>query len=764
MRTIYCYHFEEINIDRIKNGKNPLFKIGDTTIIANTPKESAKLRIAQQDTTSTTEIPVLDWAIPVPEDFMVDIEHVDKEFHKWLRTKCKYKYRKDKDREWFACFKDCYEAAAFLNDFLKGKAAPNSWNMRQAQQAAHDKMIAAFENGYTSFLLAAKMRFGKNFTFLNVINTLNKKEGCKNVLILTYKPSVFESLKDDITSHTLFVNDFVYQEYKEERDELILYNDKVNIVVCSAQMAGYKTDDDENVIIDDKIIEADKIRKNLKNLSKFKWDLIVTDECHYGTDTQNFKTICEVLNPKRTIFISGTPFKKLSTFNSETVFLYTYVDEVNDPDAKDMPRLFQYAIRMDKRLIATYKKYHEVVDYPTMTKAFMADENNNFKYPDVARNLLDCMINDIKKTRQPVKHLFCLMDHVNSCKAAAKYINDKYKNKIIAIDCSSDGCSNVEDLKEYVYEAENDGMMSISFSCGRFIEGVSIKPWNCVVMMHDGTSPERYFQTMFRGQTPDVKNNKEDFYVFDYNPERMLSLNHIMINELPTEEKSTSNLTKDENAIVWLKAAPIVIIDNDTDQTNIEVDFKMIESVYFNNTRIGANKMSDASGFNRIHEINISQETLNDIMSFRNKRYSVPNKDTKVNDNGLGGGKNRTKNTDSNSASRKNNDDKKNKWTVTELVQFAKDIMKFMPRYIGIYNCKTFKEIIKTLDKNDDNQQEMFFELIGYDYTIFKQIVELGVICEDGQNNSINDLWDEFEKSKTASMKHAFAIRWNIYQ
>ena len=101
---------------------------------------------------------------------------------------------------------------------------------------------------------------------------------------------------------------------------------------------------------------------------------------------------------------------------------------------------------------------------------------------------------------------------------------------------------------------------------------------------------------------------------------------------------------------------------------------------------------------------------------------------------------------------------------ITELVQFAKDIMKFMPRYIGIYNCKTFKEIIETLDKNDDNQQEMFVELIGYDYTIFKQIVELGVICEDGQNNAINDLWDEFEKSTTASMKHAFAIRWNIYQ
>lgn len=58
----------------------------------------------------------------------------------------------------------------------------------------------------------------------------------------------------------------------------------------------------------------------------------------------------------------------------------------------------------------------------------------------------------------------------------------------------------------------------------------------------------------------------------------------------------------------------------------------------------------------------------------------------------------------------------------------------------------------------------MFFELIGYDYRILKQIVELNVINEDGQNNAINDLWEEFEKSDDAKKKHAFAIRWNIYK
>ena len=66
--------------------------------------------------------------------------------------------------------------------------------MRDEQKIAHDKIIDAFKFGYDEFLLAAKMRFGKNFTILNVAKSLQ----WKNVLVLTYKPYVFDSLKDDI--------------------------------------------------------------------------------------------------------------------------------------------------------------------------------------------------------------------------------------------------------------------------------------------------------------------------------------------------------------------------------------------------------------------------------------------------------------------------------------------------------------------------------------------------------------------------------------
>ena len=85
MRTIYCYHKEEENNDRIKLGKLPKFKIGDTTIDAADAEEAAAIRIKQQDTTSCSEPLIMDWCVSVPDTFLPGVEHVDKVFHDWLK-------------------------------------------------------------------------------------------------------------------------------------------------------------------------------------------------------------------------------------------------------------------------------------------------------------------------------------------------------------------------------------------------------------------------------------------------------------------------------------------------------------------------------------------------------------------------------------------------------------------------------------------------------------------------------------------------------
>ena len=81
MRTLYVYHFETVNNNRIALGQKPLFKIGDTTIEANSPEDAALHRIAQQDSTSNFESLIMDFAVKIPEDFMPNVEHIDKKFH-----------------------------------------------------------------------------------------------------------------------------------------------------------------------------------------------------------------------------------------------------------------------------------------------------------------------------------------------------------------------------------------------------------------------------------------------------------------------------------------------------------------------------------------------------------------------------------------------------------------------------------------------------------------------------------------------------------
>ena len=764
MRTIYCYHFESVNQNRVSMGQKPIFKIGDTTIIADSSEEAAEKRVAQQDSTSCFENLTLDFAQEIPNTFLPKIDHVDKEFHKWLqKNKGIYKFRKDADREWFA-FNSVDEIKEYLNEFLFGAHAKNNFQMHPAQQQGHDKIVKYFSNNGSEFLLAAKMRFGKNFTFLNVIKTL----GYKNILVLTYKPSVFDSLSDDIINHINFVNDFVYISYKENKQKLKLTN-KVNIVSCSAQMAGYIYKDEEDSFEEKKV----NLRKNLSELSKHNWDLIVTDECHYGATTENFKNICSILNCNRILYISGTPFKTIGNFEDDALFMYTYLDEQNDPN-NTMPKLYQYGIKMDTKLIAAYKKLAEIVEYPTMCKVFQCNKNNEFIYPEIAKGTIDNILNSgiRQKGMKNIKHMFILFDHVDACIAATNYINEQYGKSYIGINCAGKtGLNDVQDLKEIIAEAIEKDKGTITCSCGRFIEGVSIKEWNAVIFCNDISSPERYFQAMFRGQTP--ADWKTEFYVIDYNPERMLSLNFQLISELPTGNKSKTRNNREDNIKEWLQATKIVVIDNDTDQTIKEVNYIDIEKTYFNSGSAN-NKFSDRYVVNRIHNITLTQDDCKNILNNIERVNNGLIKDHIVNTNGLEGGKNKvsTFNNDeqNNSKQIEKKKIKKDKdITISEVVESIKNVLKFIPKFLIVYNCHTLEEIINKLISNKNDEIDYFENMINVNARLFISIATVyNIINSDGFKYACDLFWEQYNQFgnefANAKDKHNFYLTWNIFK
>jgi hypothetical protein len=71
---------------------------------------------------------------------------------------------------------------------------------------------------------------------------------------------------------------------------------------------------------------------------------------------------------------------------------------------------------------------------------------------------------------------------------------------------------------------------SITLSCGKLTTGVTVRPWAGMLMLRKCSSPETYFQSAFRVQSPWMvadENGKEivvkpECYVFDFAPERAL--------------------------------------------------------------------------------------------------------------------------------------------------------------------------------------------------------------------------------------------------
>ena len=88
------------------------------------------------------------------------------------------------------------------------------------------------------------------------------------------------------------------------------------------------------------------------------------------------------------------------------------------------------------------------------------------------------------------------------------------------------------DALEPVLKSMEDPLTTrtITLTCGKLTTGVTVKPWTGVFMLRNLQSPETYFQTAFRVQSPweiTVDGNKreilkENCYVFDFAPERAL--------------------------------------------------------------------------------------------------------------------------------------------------------------------------------------------------------------------------------------------------
>ena len=192
----------------------------------------------------------------------------------------------------------------------------------------HQKMtIKRFENDIDKnenkmFCIAHKPRSGKSITMLSICDSL-LETGRKRILMMTSVPATIKSFTDDLDQFIAFRN----IKYKTQDEFDTIDDNFVGVVLCSTQFLKTKSKTTD--------------KKALVKMMDF--DVIITDESHFGSSTEKTKTdiidedvVDAIMKNKVTIFASGTPDKTKKFYGIKSSYVY----EWETTDESHMKTLF----------------------------------------------------------------------------------------------------------------------------------------------------------------------------------------------------------------------------------------------------------------------------------------------------------------------------------------------------------------------------------------------------------------------------------------
>ena len=272
------------------------------------------------------------------------------------------------------------------------------------------------------------------------------------------------------------------------------------------------------------------------------------------------------------LFLSGTPFRALNSgeFIEEQIFSWTYSDEQKAKESwvgsgnpyLSLPRMVMltYKIPDSIRQIAMQGEFNEFdlnVFFSAKPTEKNKPETSRFVYENEVQKWLDLIrgsylpgnLDDLKlgQDKRPpmpysdtrllnvLSHTLWFLPNVASC-YAMKNLLDQRQNAFYH-DYAVNVCAGTKagiglDALAPVQHSMGDPLKTktITLSCGKLTTGVTVKPWTGVFMLRNLKSPETYFQTAFRVQSPwTVKDEfgseeimKQECYVFDFALDRAL--------------------------------------------------------------------------------------------------------------------------------------------------------------------------------------------------------------------------------------------------
>ena len=805
---IYAYTEPQYKETTWQNGRfgKGLIKVGFTT-------KSAQDRIAEQFGTNK----------PIDNPYEILLDEVairkdgtyftDHDVHRILEHAGYYKFP---NTEWFECTLEEVEQAIFAVKNHRTNVSKRIANFKmRPEQVQAVKMTSEYFRKYSfeqegktpHFLWNAKMRFGKTFTSYQLAKEMNWSK----VLVLTFKPAVQNSWEEDLKSHVDF-QDWQFVSRTGTQYSEINHN-KPFVWFASFQDVLQKTD-------------AGGIKPRNEEIHLINWDCIILDEYHFGAHNARSKEFYDAeykdaimmakengdtvdyydeeqmpLTTGAYLYLSGTPFRALHNgdFIEDQIFSWTYTDEQQEKanwDEKNGPNPY---LELPKMVMMTYKMPEEIKQIAvagefnefSLNEFFAATEENGiakFVHEQEVVNWLNLIrgqyqpttIDELKTGKKPpmpysdyrllgaLNHTFWLLNSVASCKAMGQLLkNHPFYNEYNIIVCAGKEAGTGVKALGPVKEAIKNGFntKTITLSCGKLTTGVTVPEWGGIFMLCDTTSPETYFQSAFRIQSPwTVKNTdglnpnekaiiKDTCYVFDFSPDRALK----QISEYSANLNVKEEESPEQKVSKFINFLPVLCYDG----SHMEmIDANDLLDLVISGTASSmlARKWQSAALVNVKNEIlskllesDKAMEALEKIEGFRNlnkELTTLVNKSEALKKAKQEKKESLTKAEKKELTEQEKEIKSKRKEIQEKLLKFATRIPVFM--YLTDDREQTLKDVITQLEP------ELFKKVTGLTIPDFELLVSIGIFNEQLMNSAVFAFkrYEDASLSYTGLSKH----------
>lgn len=525
---------------------------------------------------------------------------------------------------------------------------------RPEQRDAIDKTEKQFRRS-NQMLWNAKMRFGKTLSALQVV----KDMGFRRTLILTHRPVVDDGWYDDF--HKIFYDrrDFAYgSRNKGESFASLEARAKAERLHYTYFASMQDLRGSEQV--------GGKFDKNNEIFST-RWDLLIVDEAHEGTQTELGQSVIHELikDDTKVLSLSGTPFNLFDEYKENEVYTWDYVMEqkakaewdlehFGDPNPYEgLPTMNIYTYDLGRLL----KEYIDEDVAFNFREFFRVNDSGEFVHRKDVAAFLDLLCRKDKDTdsaypfatdeyRNNFRHTLWMIPGVKSALALQRMLErHPVFQHFQIVNVAGEGDPTEEENAEALARLRSkigdnpDETRTITLSCRRLTTGVTVREWTAVLMLSGSlnTAAAGYMQTIFRVQSPATINGrvKENCYVFDFAPDRTLK---VLAETAKISTKAGKTSSDDRTAMAeFLNFCPVIGMEGSRmHKFDVDTMLRQLKKVYIE--RVVANGFEDGYLYNdellKLGEVEINE--FEDLKKTIGSTKAMPRtKSVDINNQGL---------------------------------------------------------------------------------------------------------------------------------